>query len=172
VAAVAGGTAWGAHWWSVGRFVQSTDDAYVAADQVVAAPRVSGYVSAVLVRDDQEVAEGQPLVRIDPANYDATLARQRATVAARAADVATAEAQLRQQSAAVAEAAARLDGARADARFASGEAERYRKLSKSGAETAENIAKADNERDRANAAVCSDEAALEAERRRVDTLAA
>ncbi len=171
-AGLAAGAGWGWHWWTVGRFVQSTDDAYVAADQVAAAPRVSGYVSAVLVGDNQEVAAGQPLVRIDPANSDAALARQRAAAEARAADVATAEAQLRQQRAAVAEASARLDGARADARFTAGEAERYRRLSRSGAETAESLAKAVNERDRAQAAVRSDEAALEAERRKVDTMAA
>ena len=60
---------WGFNWWTTGRFVQSTNDAYLDADQVVAAPKVQGYVSEVLVGDNQQVRAGQPLVRIDPRAY-------------------------------------------------------------------------------------------------------
>ena len=30
------------HWWTVGRFIQSTDDAYVGGEVTVIAPKVAG----------------------------------------------------------------------------------------------------------------------------------
>ena len=66
VALVAGG------WWYIdyqnnGKFFEETDDATVQADMVTIAPRVSGYVAAVLVAENQDVQAGQPLARIDRA---------------------------------------------------------------------------------------------------------
>jgi len=40
-----GGVIWGFRWWTVGRFMESTDDAYLQADSVTIAPKVSGYVA-------------------------------------------------------------------------------------------------------------------------------
>jgi membrane fusion protein, multidrug efflux system len=51
-------------YWTHGRFQQSTNDAYLGADQVSVAPRVSGYVEEVLVGDNQLVVVGQKLIRI------------------------------------------------------------------------------------------------------------
>ncbi len=56
-----------AGWWTHGRFVQGTDDAYVRADQVTVSPKVNGYVEAVYVSENQSVEAGQVLVKIDPA---------------------------------------------------------------------------------------------------------
>ncbi|WP_217433727.1 HlyD family secretion protein [Caulobacter sp. S45] len=52
----------------------STDDAYLQADSTTVAPKVRGLVSEVLVRDNQAVRVGQPLIRIDPEEFDARLA--------------------------------------------------------------------------------------------------
>ena len=54
-----------AYYWTTARFMVSTDDAYVQADSTIVASRVSGYVSAVLIEDDQPVKTGQVLARID-----------------------------------------------------------------------------------------------------------
>jgi membrane fusion protein (multidrug efflux system) len=70
----------------------STDDAYVKADSTIVAPKVQGLIADVLVRDNQKVAAGQPLIRIDPEDY------QQAVDSAKA-DVAAAQAALDQQSA-------------------------------------------------------------------------
>jgi membrane fusion protein (multidrug efflux system) len=161
--------AYGWRWWTVDRFVESTNDAYMDADSVVVAPRISGYVSAVLVKDNQAVAAGQPLVRIEPDTYQAALAQQRATLDAREADIGTAEAQIHQQQAQVAEAQARLAGAEVDARYAAHEAERYRGLVANGVETAEHLAEMVNNRDQANATVQTDIAALAAAERQTET---
>jgi membrane fusion protein (multidrug efflux system) len=160
----------GFYWWTTARFLQSTDDAYLRADSVTVAPKISGYVSEVLVRENQTVAAGQPLVRIDQANYRATLARETAMRDARQAEVATAQAQLQQQLAAVEQAQALLAGDQVDATFAAGEAERYRRLAASGAETQEKLAEMVNRRDRSDATVRSDKAALLAAQRQAQTM--
>ncbi|WP_230483530.1 HlyD family secretion protein [Sphingomonas sp. Leaf21] len=100
---------------------QSTDNAYVRGRTTVIAPQVSGYVTAVLVKDFDTVRAGQPLVRIDDRIYrqrvdqataqveaqTATLANSRQAAASRAASVAA-------QDAAVANAQAQLMRAQAD----------------------------------------------------------
>ena len=53
-----------AYWLSGGRW-QDTDDAYVQADTVTIAPKVSGYLVEVLVQDNETVKAGQVLARID-----------------------------------------------------------------------------------------------------------
>jgi membrane fusion protein (multidrug efflux system) len=146
-------------WWTHGRFVQGTNDAYVRADQVTVSPKVNGYVEAVYVSDNQAVAAGQPLVKIDPATYDATLAGQIANVSARQADVEAAQRQVAQQRAVVDQANAQLKGAEEAAAYAAREAERYRVLSGQGVETQERYAQAVNQRDQADTAVRSDRAA-------------
>ncbi|HCF3172592.1 TPA: biotin/lipoyl-binding protein, partial [Pseudomonas aeruginosa] len=55
-----------AWWWSSGRFLEGTDDAYVRADWVAVSAQVSGYVAEVLVADDADVQAGDLLLRLDP----------------------------------------------------------------------------------------------------------
>src|ERR1700761_8198706 len=76
---VVGGLLFGFEYWTHGRFVQKTNDAYVRADAVTVAPKIQGYVEEVFVADNQTVAAGQPLVKIDAASYDAALQSQVAT---------------------------------------------------------------------------------------------
>src|SRR5690242_2245066 len=90
IVALIAGVAWFAHWWTVGRFIESTDDAYLQADSVTVAPKISGYVTQVFVHDNEAVAAGTPLVRLDTRQYDAALAQAQATVDAREADLARA----------------------------------------------------------------------------------
>jgi membrane fusion protein (multidrug efflux system) len=54
--------------------VVSTDAAYVQADSSTIAPKVRGLVSEVLVAHNQTVKRGDPLVRIDPEEFDARVA--------------------------------------------------------------------------------------------------
>ncbi len=69
VAVLAAGGYLGREYWTVGRFQVSTDDAYVKADNTTIAPKVSGYVAAVLVGDNERVKAGQALARIDDRDY-------------------------------------------------------------------------------------------------------
>src|SRR5262245_54294414 len=62
--ALIAGIAYGHYYWTVGRFLEETDDAYVKADFTIVAPKVSGYIADVLVNDNQPVKAGQVVARI------------------------------------------------------------------------------------------------------------
>ena len=79
----------GAWWIALPPSSVSTDDAYLKADSTLIAPKVHGLVAAVLVRDNQTVKAGQPLVRLDDDDY-------RQALSAAQADVQTAQAALDQ----------------------------------------------------------------------------
>ncbi|VVE33396.1 HlyD family secretion protein [Pandoraea nosoerga] len=169
---IVAGLGWGAHWWFVGRFIESTDDAYLQADSMTVAPKVGGYVTEVLVRDNETVSVGQPLVRLDGRQYQAAFDEAQATVVAREADVARAEAELAQHAATIAQARAELDSARANAAYSAGQVKRYAPLVATGAETDERLAELRNASTRADAALKSNEANLQAAQRQTDTLTA
>ena len=58
---------------TTGRYLESTDDAYVKADSTIISPKVSGYIAQVLVGDNQPVKAGQLLARIDDRDFRAAL---------------------------------------------------------------------------------------------------
>jgi membrane fusion protein (multidrug efflux system) len=97
VIAVVVASVWLARWWTVGRFIESTDDAYLHADSVIVAPKISGYVTDVYVADNQAVKAGDPLVRLDTRQYQAALDQAQATIDARMADIQRAQADIQQQ---------------------------------------------------------------------------
>jgi membrane fusion protein (multidrug efflux system) len=63
----------GVAWWLDARDYESTDDAFIDAHMVRVAPQVTGRVAVVPVDDNQAVAAGQLLVKIDPAPLRAKL---------------------------------------------------------------------------------------------------
>ena len=104
---------YGYYYWTTGRFLVSTDDAYVQAHSVLISPKVSGYISEVPVDDNQPVTAGQVLARIDPRDYQTALDQARANVAAAQASIDTLNQQIAQQRLAV-------EQARQAGRFGSG----------------------------------------------------
>lgn len=76
-----------------------TRDGHVRADVVPVAPDVSGFVSEVLVRDNQEVRRGDVLFRIDRARYAIALEQADAVLAARHATLDNADLDLKRYSA-------------------------------------------------------------------------
>src|SRR5690242_13407065 len=62
---VAGAVAFSHYYITTGRYLETTDDAYVKADSTIIAPKVSGYIAEVLVSDNEPVKAGQLLARID-----------------------------------------------------------------------------------------------------------
>lgn len=104
----------GTRWWMVGRFIESTDDAYVRADSSVLTPRVGGEIVAVHVTDNQAVHKGDLLVEVDSRDYAARVANARAAVEAASAAIASNSAQLKWHTQMIAQAQATLDAARAD----------------------------------------------------------
>ena len=108
IGAAAYGAHWGYGWFTEGRFLVSTDDAYVGANTVIVSPKITGYVADVLVKNNQEVRAGDVLARIDAGDYrlavdaakdkvgtqDATIARIGRQVEAQRAMIAQSEAQI------------------------------------------------------------------------------
>ncbi len=132
VGAIAGGAAYGRYWFVTGRYLESTDDAYTAADAATIAPRVAGPIVAVLVTDNQRVRAGDALARIDDRDYRASLEAATADIASARADIAATDAQITQQTAAIAQAQADIDAARAALGFATADNQRYANLVKTG----------------------------------------
>jgi multidrug resistance efflux pump len=66
--------------WPFGGRYEKTDDAYVRGQTTVISPQVSGYVSVVPVKDFQNVASGDVLVRIEDSIYSARVAQAQANV--------------------------------------------------------------------------------------------
>jgi membrane fusion protein (multidrug efflux system) len=65
-----GAAGWyGYDWWTNGRFLVSTDDAYIEGDIATISPKVSGYVAKVDVVANQHVKAGDPLVTLDDGDY-------------------------------------------------------------------------------------------------------
>jgi len=90
---------YGYHWVTVGRFIETTDDAYVGGDITVIAPKVAGFIEQVAVNDNQSVQPGDLLVKLDDKDYQAALARAQAAVDAQQATLANLDATRRLQSA-------------------------------------------------------------------------
>ncbi|HTJ64092.1 MAG TPA: HlyD family secretion protein [Alphaproteobacteria bacterium] len=170
VAILAAGAIYGAHWFLVGRFLQTTDNAYFQADNAVVAPKVSGYVSAVDIADNQLVAAGQVLARIDDRDYRIELAQAEADVAQAKAELGNIAAQIEQQKARLAQANAGLASSGASAEFAAQEAGRFNTLVGSGAVSLKQAQQALSERKRANAAVAESQAAVEETQKQVGVL--
>lgn len=101
VLALLAGTAttayYGHDYWTHGRYLETTDDAYVKADSTIVAPKVSGYIAKVLVSDNEKVKAGQLLAKIDDRDFRAALDQARADVAAAEASVRNIDAQLELQ---------------------------------------------------------------------------
>src|SRR5204863_7548021 len=66
---LAAGGWYGHYWWTAGRYLVSTDDAYVGAKNTTLSAKVSGYVSFVLVEDNAPVHAGDVIAKIDDGDY-------------------------------------------------------------------------------------------------------
>ena len=80
--ALLGGGAWyGYDYWTDGRFMISTDDAYVQADMAFVSPKISGYVDQIKVDENQHVKAGDPLFVVDDGDYKIAVAQAEAQIA-------------------------------------------------------------------------------------------
>ncbi|HWL80598.1 MAG TPA: efflux RND transporter periplasmic adaptor subunit [Roseomonas sp.] len=85
------GGAW--YWWSH-RNLESTDDAYTEGRAVTIAPKISGYVAELAVRDNQFVHAGDLLLRIDASDLTAQRNQARANLQLARAQLGAAQVQL------------------------------------------------------------------------------
>jgi membrane fusion protein (multidrug efflux system) len=142
----------GVAYWLQARHFESTDDAFVAARSFSVAPKVSGYVAAVPVSDNQHVNEGDLLARIDDRDYRIAADQAQAQVAVAEANIANIDAQIDSQQAQIDQAKAQVAQAEAQLQFAREEADRAADLVQKGAGTVQRAqqTKSDFEAQQAN----------------------
>lgn len=161
----------GIRWWTAGRFVVSTDNAYVRADIATISPRVTGYIVNVGVRDNQRVAKGDVLATLDDRDYrmrvsraEGAVAAAKAALAAQYAAIANLDAQGERQRSVIAATTADVQARQADHRQATLEYRRERALESQQASDARHLEAADASAKRTAAAVQAARATAEASR--------
>jgi membrane fusion protein (multidrug efflux system) len=172
VAAIAASVYYGHDYWTIGRFVVSTDDAYIKADSTAVAPKISGYLAEVLVGDNQPVKEGQRLATIDDRDYANALDQAKADVAAAGATVDAKKAALITQESVIAAAQASVDVDHANETFAEQNDKRYARLATNGYAPVQTAQQAASQIAANRATTARDIASLAAATKRLDILKA
>ena len=150
----------------------STDDAFIAARQSALAPKVSGYITAISVTDNEHVAAGQVIARLDDRDYRVALAQAEAQVAAAKASIENIDAQLDVQQAQIAANQAQVDQAQAALVFAQQQAARYQHLQQTGYGSVQNSEQYTSQLHQQQAALLSAQATLNLAQRQVEALKA
>jgi membrane fusion protein, multidrug efflux system len=163
---------WTTYYVTSGRFVISTDDAYVQADSTIVASRVSGYVSAVLVQDDQPVRAGEVIARIDDRDFRAGLGQAQADVQAAQAEIGDLRAQLLQQNTLIARARASVAASQAALDLASLNQVRFRQMASIGFGSQQQSQEGDAQARERAADLVRDQAALATAQQQVPVLQA
>ena len=128
IVALVGALWWGLNYWFVGRYLISTDNAYIGADMSIIAPRVPGYVAKVPVQANVRVKAGDVLVVLDDGDYKIAVAQAEARLATQDATIARLAQQVVAGASAVDLARAGIVAAQADATRASADFERTQTL--------------------------------------------
>lgn len=155
-----------------GRFMQSTDNAYVAADTVVVSSKVPGFVDEVLVSDNQQVARGDMLIRLDVRDFSAQTSQAEAQIRSALAGADVVRSQIVEQDAVIRQAQAQVSAARAALALANEQVSRYRPLAASGAEPREKLDQFEARARQAAADMAAAEAAVSGANSRRSTLRA
>jgi membrane fusion protein (multidrug efflux system) len=171
IAAGAGGW-FGYHWWTVGRFMVSTDDAYVQADNTTLAAKVAGYVANIYVADNSFVHAGDVIATIDDGDYRLAVDQARDKVATQQATVERIGRQIVAADANVDQAKAQLVSAQAGATRARLEADRQQALAAKQFASRQALEQAIANRDQADAGVKNADAAVAAAQANVAVLKA
>jgi membrane fusion protein (multidrug efflux system) len=173
LAAALGFGGWkGYDWFVDGRFIVSTDDAYVKADQSIVAAKVPGLVARVDVADNTPVKAGEVLVRLDDGDYALAAASARERIATQDATLARIGRQAVAQRAAIEQAIAQLAAANAEVARANVSFNRADQLARSGNGAVATLDQARADRDRALAGVAGARAGVEAANAAMDVLRA
>ncbi len=158
---------------------ETTDNAYVRADITPVAAKIEGYVAKLAVTDNQQVKAGDVLMVIEPADYEARVARAEADVATAQANLQTlvaarrsAGAELGAQAGVIGQASANVAAAEANAARASNDEQRFAELAKRGWTTRARLDQASADAKAARAAVIAARAQVSAQRGTSGALAA
>jgi len=172
MAVLAGGGYYGHYWWTAGRYLVSTDDAYVGAKNTTLSAKVSGYVSFVLIDDNAPVHAGDVIAKIDDGDYVLAVDSARNKAATQQATIERIGKQIDAQQAAIDQAKAQLASAQAGATRADLELTRQQSLAARDFASKQALETAQANKLQAAAAVQGAQAAVEAAESNVGVLKA
>ena len=166
------GVSWAYEWWTHGRFIVSTDDAYVGAPISTISTRVSGHIVEVAVSNNQAVHAGDLLVKIDDGDYRLAVESAGERIDTQTASLSRVDKQIAQQSAVIDQARAQITAAKADAMRAELDYARAQKLAEADFNTRARLDQVLADRDRTAAALTSATAGLAAAEAGIEVLKA
>ena len=159
---------YGVHYFLVGRFHVSTDDAYVRANNTTLGARVSGHIAAILPGDNVIVRSGEMIFRIDDGDYRIAVDAARTRIATQQATIDRIGRQVTALESAVEQAKAQLASADAALKRAGLDFDRQQALSTKGFASRATFEVSEAGRDQGVAAVKSAQAAYDAARDNVE----
>ena len=155
-----------------GRYLISTDDAYVGSKMSVLSPRVSGHIVEVLVATNQLVKAGDLLAKIDDGDYKLALNSAEQKIETQKSTLARIDRQIEQQTAVLAQLRAQISASEADAQRAANDFERAQKLAEADFSSRAKLDSARADRDRTQATLLASQANLKAAESGIDVLRA
>jgi membrane fusion protein (multidrug efflux system) len=161
-------TAYGVHYFLVGRFLVSTDDAYVRANNTTLGARVSGHIAAILPGDNALVHTGDVIFRIDDGDYRIAVDAARTKIETQQATIERIGHQVTALQSAVEQASAQVTSAEAALKRAGLDYDRQQALNTKGFASRATFEVSEAGRDQGLAALKSAQAAFDAARDNVE----
>jgi membrane fusion protein (multidrug efflux system) len=172
IAGVFAGADYGRYYWTTGRFLVTTDDAYVDVHSAMISPKVSGYISDVPVNDNQPVKAGQVIARVDPRDYQTALDRARADAAAARATIDTLTQQIALQGLTVEQARQQVASDQAALIYSQQDFQRYTDLQRTGYGTVQRAQQAQSDIVQKQAKLDSDKTGVASAEKQISVLQA
>jgi membrane fusion protein (multidrug efflux system) len=163
---------YGHYYWTTGRYLVSTDDAYVDVHSAIISPKISGYISDVPVNDNQHVKAGDVIARIDPRDYQTALDQARANVAGAQATIDTLTQQIAQQHLVVEQIRQQVASDQAALLYSQQDYQRYTELERTGYGTVQRAQQAQSDIVQKQAKLDSDKVGVASAEKQVAVLTA
>jgi membrane fusion protein (multidrug efflux system) len=161
-----------ARYWTTGRFMVETDDAYLKADITAIAPKLQGYVRKIAVVENQPVHVGDLLLQLDDDDYQNALKVAQNAVTTQGVTIGRIAAQVAAAEAVVTQVEAQKLSADAALRNAQTKSDRTAALAKTSAAAQAAVDDAEAALDQAQATVTGASAAIAAAKANVSVLKA
>jgi len=160
----------GSLYWDYAEHFATTDDAFIAARQFAIAPKAPGYITDVLVTDNQHVPAGGVIVRIDERDYRIALEQAQAQVAGAEANIENIDALISVQQTQINADQAQVELVQAALVFAQQEAARYQHLAQTGSGSVQNAQRTTSQLNQQQAALQGAQANLKLAQQQIEAL--
>ncbi|MFI8383118.1 HlyD family secretion protein [Pseudomonas sp. NPDC079086] len=158
------------HWLLIGRYLESTDNAYVQGEITRVSSQLGARIDNVLVQDNQHVEQGELLLVLESADFELARQRAEATLATREAELSQARSTLEQQASLIAASQADVSASQATLGRTQIDLSRAKTLQKPGFISAERVTTLTADSRIASSQVSKAQADLQAQRQQINTL--